>query len=49
MTDSTARVDVVALGEAMVEFNQAHADDPYTCKGDIHPNDVDRLLGTHSR
>lgn len=30
MTDSTARVDVVALGEAMVEFNQAHADDPYT-------------------
>jgi hypothetical protein len=41
MTDSTARVDVVALGEAMVEFNQAHADDPY--------NDVDRLLDTHSR
>lgn len=41
MTDSTARIDVVALGEAMVEFNQAHADDPY--------NDVDRLLGAHSR
>jgi len=41
MTDSTARVDVVALGEALVESNQAHADDPY--------NDVDRLLGAHSR
>ena len=30
MTASAPRVDVVALGEAMVEFNQARAADPHT-------------------
>ena len=30
MNAASARVDVLALGEAMVEFNQAGADDPAT-------------------
>ena len=30
MTAGAPRVDVIALGEAMIEFNQAHADDPST-------------------